>query len=118
MAQVLWTEGALSDLRQLIDYVARSSPANAERLGLRLLRAPNLLAGSPHFGQRIPEFDRDEWREVIQKPYRLLYRVLADGSCRVVAVVHGSRDLTALFDVGALEERSEQARSDEPAEEE
>jgi plasmid stabilization system protein ParE len=40
MGQVLWTEPALDDLREILAFIARDSPAYAARLGNRLIEAP------------------------------------------------------------------------------
>lgn len=97
MGQVIWTEPALSDLRDLMEYVAKDSPAYAARLGTRIVEAPRGLAQSPRSGGIVPEFDRDEIREIFVRPYRLIYHLDAS-DCRVVAVIHASRDLNRVID--------------------
>ena len=101
MAQVIWTEPALDDLRAIVEFVARDSAAYAARLGQRLVEAPRRLAKLPRSGTRVPEFDRDDIREVIVRPYRILYAIRGD-DCIVVAVIHGSRDLPTLVDPDQL----------------
>lgn len=51
----------------------------------------------PQSGARVPEFDRDDIRELVVRPYRILYAIRGE-TCHVVAVVHGSRDLLRLID--------------------
>ena len=98
MGQVTWTEPALDDLRAIIDFVAKDSPAYAARLGTRLVEAPRRLAQSPRSGSRVPEFDLDRIREVLSiRPYRIIYELRGE-HCYIVTVVHASRDLPALFD--------------------
>jgi toxin ParE1/3/4 len=97
VAGVVWTKGALSDLREIVEYVAESSPANAESVRVRVVRAPRTLAANPRFGGRVPEFDRDDLREVLAPPFRIVYWIDNLGDCNVVAVVRGARDLGGLF---------------------
>jgi plasmid stabilization system protein ParE len=97
MAQVIWTDPALDHLREVVLYIARQSPTNAERVRVRLVQAPRLLENNPRIGSRVPEFDRDDIRELLVKSYRLLY-VLRGDMCYIVAVVRGSRDLTRAVD--------------------
>lgn len=49
-------------------------------------------------GRIVPEFDRDDLREVIYQNYRIVYRmVVEDNVVEILAVVHGARDMKALF---------------------
>jgi len=38
----------------------------------------------------VPEYQTDDIRELIEKPYRIIYRIKAD-RIDVVAVIHGAR---------------------------
>ena len=49
----------------------------------------------PESGRVVPEFGRDEIRELIEWPYRLVYRVDAD-AIEVLSVLHGRQDLHEL----------------------
>ena len=55
-----------------------------------LARAPP-LAAFPDSGRMVPEVGRPEIREVIEGPYRVIYRHIAD-RVDVLAVVHGRQD--------------------------
>lgn len=65
MAQVYWTESALDDVRDITEFVARDSPAYAERLADRLVKAPRCLAALSRSGAIVPEFAQDTIREVV-----------------------------------------------------
>jgi toxin ParE1/3/4 len=43
-------------------------------------------------GGRVDEFDDDSIREVIELPYRIIYRIRTD-RVDIVAVLHGARQL-------------------------
>ncbi|MHB1559031.1 MAG: type II toxin-antitoxin system RelE/ParE family toxin [Isosphaeraceae bacterium] len=101
MARVYWTESALDDVRDITEFVARDSPAYAARLADRLVKAPRRLAALPRSGAIVPEFGQDAIREVVVRPYRIIYEIRGE-DCFVVAVIHGSRDITRLFDPGNL----------------
>jgi toxin ParE1/3/4 len=57
MAEVVWTEPALADLRAIVEYVARDSLTYADRLGTDLLAVPDRLQDFPRSGRIVPEFD-------------------------------------------------------------
>lgn len=103
MGQVRWTEPALDDVYDIVGFVAKDSPAYAERLAARLMAAPRRLEIEPRTGWQVPEFDQDHIRELLVRPYRIIY-VIRQDICSIVAVVHASRDLTKLFRPEDLEE--------------
>ena len=72
MAKVIWTEPALNDLREIIDYIAHDSLIYAERVGIRIVEAPRRLQEFPESGRIVPEFQDDSIRELIYGSYRIL----------------------------------------------
>ena len=115
MASVVWTKGALSDLREIVEYVAETSPANAEAVRVRVVRSPRVLAANSRLGSRVPEFDRDDLREASAPPYRVIYWIDNVDDCHLVAVIRGARDLAGLFSATDLMGR---AASPDPLEDE
>ena len=93
MGQVYWTEPALDDVRDILNYVSRDSPAYAARLGRRITEAPRHLSTFPRLGSIVPELASDMIRELWVRPYRIMYQVRGE-ACFILAVVHGSRDLS------------------------
>jgi toxin ParE1/3/4 len=98
---------AQDDLIEIGLYIARDSPANAERFIDALERECHKLANSPfELGQRCeglhPELLRHNF-----KRYALIYRPVPDGM-ELVGVFHGSRELDAIF--ARLNERLEESR--------
>jgi plasmid stabilization system protein ParE len=68
MGQVIWTEPALSDLRGIVEHIARDSYMYAERFGTRVVKAPCLLGESPFLGRMVPEFSDQSIREISTDP--------------------------------------------------
>jgi toxin ParE1/3/4 len=95
MAQVRWSLTAAGDLRDIEEYVARDSPVYAVRLVDRIVASVERLERHPLSGRIVPEFTRDDLREVISGAYRIVYLVNED-TCHVLRVVHGARDIAAL----------------------
>ncbi|MDY7225274.1 type II toxin-antitoxin system RelE/ParE family toxin [Hyalangium rubrum] len=93
--EVEWTQVALTDLEELLDFIAQDNPAAAEAALDRLSQAAQRLEQSPKRGRVVPELSRFElrlYRELIVRPWRIIYRV---GQRRVfvLAVLDGRRDL-------------------------
>lgn len=94
MAKIIWTEPALNDLQEIIDYIAKDSFVYAERLGFKIVQAPKRLKEFPYSGRVVPEFYDDTIRELIYGSYRIMYKISVDEKiCYIVAVIHGSRDI-------------------------
>jgi addiction module RelE/StbE family toxin len=93
--RVVWTETATRDLESLLSYIAREASINAGRVLDQLRSKAESLTSVPERGRLVPELLRHGlavWRELIVKPYRLLYRI--DGhTVYVLAVLDARRDL-------------------------
>jgi toxin ParE1/3/4 len=97
--RVQWAEAAVRDLEELISYVAADSPLNAERILDKLEKRAQTLGSTPVRGRVVPElahFGIRNWRELIVKPYRIIYRIDED-TVNVLAVLDGRRDLQDLL---------------------
>jgi addiction module RelE/StbE family toxin len=90
--KIIWSPEALADLRSIHDYIAHDSEAIASNFIERLLNDVDRLAEFLLIGARIREFKRSDYRHLIVRPYRVIYRV-ADDAVFLIAVVHGARDL-------------------------
>jgi toxin ParE1/3/4 len=78
MAQVIWTEPALSDLDAIADYVALDDPQAASGLVQRVFRHVEQLVEHPESGSRPPEMRQSRYRQIVEPPCRVFYRY--DGS--------------------------------------
>lgn len=96
MPKVLRTERAELDLIEVLLYLRRRSPKAADRLESTIDRQCRLLAQFPEIGQSREEI-APGLRCSVAETYLLFYRPIPDG-IELVRVVHGSRDLTNLFD--------------------
>jgi toxin ParE1/3/4 len=90
--RVLWTNTARGHLSAIHDYIARDSATYALRMVDRLTRRSIQISQQPMSGRKVPEFNMDHIREVIEGPYRIIYRIRPE-RVDVLAVLHGARDL-------------------------
>ena len=89
---VHWTDTAQEHLDAIYAYIAQDSPVYALRMVDRLTRRSQQIAEAPLSGRRVPEYDMDQTREVIERPYRLIYHIKPD-QIDVIAVLHGARNV-------------------------
>jgi plasmid stabilization system protein ParE len=91
--KVLWTDAAVAQLEAIHDYVARTSTGYARRIVDRLTKRSVQISTFPFSGRRVPEYELNEVREVIEGSYRIIYLVKEDeGQIEVLAVIHSSRE--------------------------
>ena len=69
---VHWTHTAENHLGALHDYIARDSSEYARRMVERLTERSLQISKHPFSGRKVPEYDADKIREVIEGPYRLI----------------------------------------------
>ena len=77
MPRCVLTEAALADLRSLLNwYEVQGDPDTGIRLTQALLSRIEQLEQFPLSGRQVPEFDQPSLRELIQPPYRIVYRLV------------------------------------------
>lgn len=74
MAEVVWTEPALSDLDAIADYVALDDPDAARGLVQRVFQHVGQLIAHPRSGSRLPELRGWRYRQIVDPPCRIFYR--------------------------------------------
>jgi plasmid stabilization system protein ParE len=89
---VHWTDTAQGHLDAIYVYIALDSPEYARRMVDRLTRRSQQIAAFPLSGRRVPEYDTDQVREVIEGPFRIIFYIKPD-QVDVVAVIHGAMDV-------------------------
>jgi len=97
--RVQWAEAAARDLEELVSFIAMDSELDADRVLSRLEARSATLESSPGRGRLVPElarFGMRTWRELVVRPYRLIYRIEGD-TVNVLAVFDGRRDLEDLL---------------------
>jgi plasmid stabilization system protein ParE len=90
--KVHWTDTAGGHLNAIHAYIAQDSPEYARRMVDRLTRRSQQIAEFPFSGRRVPEYDVDQIREVIEGSFRIIYHIKSD-QIDVLAIIHGARDV-------------------------
>ena len=75
MAEIVWTEPALHDLDAIADYIALDDPQAARRLVQRVFQHVGQLAEQPGSGSRLPEMRQSRYRQIVEAPCRIFYRL-------------------------------------------
>jgi toxin ParE1/3/4 len=87
---VVWLEGAVDDLEEIVDYIAARKPAASARVAAALHDAAAHLDSHPRMGRR-GRFAGTRELVVARFPFVIVYRVKRD-RIEVLRVIHGRRD--------------------------
>jgi len=89
-SRIYWTRQAQNDLRAIREHIARDAPVTAVAFVGRLKQSTERLREFPYSGRVVPEYGREEVREVLQGNYRLIYRITKT-RIDILAVYHTAR---------------------------
>ncbi len=73
--KIIWSLQARDDLREIVSFIAVGNPAAAASFGLQIITRTDSLANFPQLGRVVPEQHDENIREIILRPYRIIYRV-------------------------------------------
>jgi plasmid stabilization system protein ParE len=93
--KVAWSDKAKTRLREIHDYIAQDSPIRAKQVVDRLTRRSERLALDHRVDRRVPEYLREDLREVLDRPFRLIYLV-SEERIEIVTVKHYRQRLPEL----------------------
>ena len=92
MAELAWTEPALSDLNEIAEYIALENPAAASALVQQVFSTVGRLEQHPKSGKVPTELEGSRYREVVCGPCRVFYRY-SKGQVLVLYIMRGEREL-------------------------
>jgi toxin ParE1/3/4 len=95
--QIIWSQTAVEDLREIVQFIASDDPAAAAKLADRIIGRIEIASELPFANRAVPEKADQSVREVILKPYRIIYR--ADdkrGAVHILRVWHAARGVPDL----------------------
>jgi len=90
--KIIWSRQAREDLRDIVTFIALDNSAAAESFGYLLMTKVDALAQFPRLGRVVPEENDEDIREIIFRPYRIIYQVIeAQQVVAIARVWHGAR---------------------------
>lgn len=95
MVNVVWTDLAIEDLRSIHDFIAKDSKLYADKFIEKLVSRADQLQHYPQSGRVVPEFGKDDIRELIEGNYRIIFKV-SEEHIGIVRVHHSARLLKDL----------------------
>jgi toxin ParE1/3/4 len=99
---LIWSARALQELGEIGEFIARDKPEAANRWVEVLMAVAERAAAMPFAGRQVPEYGRDDLRELIERGYRVVYLVTEE-RVEIVTVREGHRRMPAKI----LDERAQ-----------
>jgi toxin ParE1/3/4 len=89
--KVIWSDDAIADLAAIVRHIAADNRAAAFRTGQAILESTRLLGEFPLAGRVLPEENKESVREMIHRPYRVIYELSAGEVVVVLRIWHAAR---------------------------
>ena len=95
--KLTWSPAARDDLHDIIVFIARDNRERAMSFGYQLVSETTRLQKFPEMGRVVPEHRNQHLREIIVRPYRIVYRVDHERRrCESARVWHSAREIPAI----------------------
>lgn len=88
--RVYWSDRALRSLAEIHGHIASDSEEAANRTVDRILRRGDYLTSFPNLGKEVARFRRPGIRELIEAPFRIVYRVRRS-DIEIIEIFHSAQ---------------------------
>ena len=92
MGKIRWSKTAQQNLEEVANYIAQDSPYYAINFVERISQDIEKLSNFPKIGRIVPEFKKENIREILFHNYRIVYKTAKD-CIFIVSICHGSVDI-------------------------
>jgi toxin ParE1/3/4 len=89
--KVVWTDYSEQTVADIIGPIASDNPSAATRLFNKFRERVKYLETFPGSGRKVPEYDIDSIKELIEGNYRIVYRYLGKDLVEVLIVWESHR---------------------------
>jgi toxin ParE1/3/4 len=91
MAEIRWTDLALSDIENIAEFIAKDSEIYAKIQVERFFEETEILMSFPLSGRIVPELKDKNIREIVFGSYRIIYRIFSKEHVDIITIHHSSR---------------------------
>lgn len=94
MVQINWTYLSLNDLKDISEYISKDSKVYAKLQVTRIIKRTQILKTQVYSGKIIEEFQNENFRELIEGNFRIIYKVISNTKIHIITIHHSARDLS------------------------
>lgn len=91
--QIEWSPLAIERVIELAEYIALDKPDIAMQWASNIFDSTDKLKEHPRLGRIVPEIQEEDYRELIEGNYRILY-LIGSSKISVLTVRHGKQLLS------------------------
>ena len=92
MKKIIWSLHAQNNLASIFDFIAQDSIFYAGQEIKKIVKSVEILKKLPAFGRVVPELKNPKIREILKRPYRIVYRINNDDVIEIITVFHSWRN--------------------------
>jgi plasmid stabilization system protein ParE len=96
---ITWSPLALDRVSEIAGYIAQDKPSVAEKWVKAIFSKVEQLEVSPELGRVVPEIGNSQFRELVYRNHRIIYRV-EKNRISILTVRHG-RQLLSIDEISA-----------------
>ena len=96
MVEIIWTERATEEIVSIAEYLEQFSEYYASVVVDKLYKKVGVLRNFPRLGRVIPEIQEENYRELIEGNYRVMYEIFDEEIILIQRVLHSSRLLDGI----------------------
>ncbi|MCF6227302.1 MAG: type II toxin-antitoxin system RelE/ParE family toxin [Planctomycetes bacterium] len=97
MASISWTKKSELMLQEILEYIAKDSPAAALRFAEGVFKKLNTIETFPDAGSHWANTARGEQRCLVYGRYKIAYLILSENDLQIVAIFDCARDISGSF---------------------
>lgn len=92
--KIIISNKVYGQIQEIFKYISQDSLYYAKKTTKEIYEKISILEYMPYIGRKIPEYNREDSREIIYKSYRIMYEVLSDKKeIHIQNIQHGKRHL-------------------------
>jgi toxin ParE1/3/4 len=95
---VNWTDFAKARLHKIHEYIAEDSLNIADKTIEKIVKRSMRISELPRSGRKVLEYNLADVREVLERPYRIIYRIMPE-RIDVLTVMHYRQLLPQSLDI-------------------
>ena len=96
MVKIIWLTKANNDLIDIYNYILEDSPYYARKTVNEIIEKVEKLYEFPYMGRKVSYAPDDEYRELIYKSYRIIYKIKSF-NIYIHRIWHSARKIETLF---------------------
>ncbi len=90
--RIKWSPLAIERVTDIALYIAKDKPTASDKWVVSIFKTVEKLSTFPKSGRMVPEFSKDEIRELLHGNYRIIYQ-FSSSEIEILTVRHGSQIL-------------------------